>query len=343
MRKFEEIFIGKAAGLLLAAFVFCAMPVKAQVQWDNVDSSFGLLPSNFHVYKTTDSLDGKPFIAYYAIIPLKDKHFEFTTDTTYKRRLTPTQFYERGNQPLLIVNCSFFSFETNSNLNVIINNGRLLAYNVNSLPMRGKDTFQYRHPFGSAIGIGKNREADVAWLYTDSSKKYAYAVQQPIAALKDSVATLTYSRFKKMAPAGDTLQKPPTRTRYYKMFSKWKMETAVGGGPVLVQDGRTMITNEAELKFTGKAISDKHPRTAMGYTADGHLIILVIEGRYPGRAEGATLQQTAQLLINLGCTEALNLDGGGSSCMLINGKETIKPSSNGVQRPVPAVFIVRQN
>jgi hypothetical protein len=340
MRKFEEIFIGKAAGLLLAAFVFCAMPVKAQVQWANVDSSFGIASPAFHVYKTTDSLDGKPFIAYYASVLLKDKHFEFTTDTTYKRRLTPTQFYERNGQPLLVVNASFFSFETNANLNVIINNGHLLAYNVNSLPMRGKDTFQYRHPFGSAIGIGKNREADVAWLYTDSSKKFPYAVQQPIAALKDSVATLTYSRFK---TTGSTLQKPGRRTRYYKLFSKWKMETAVGGGPVLVQDGRIMISNEEEFKFTGKAINDKHPRTAMGYTADGQLIILVIEGRYPGRAEGATLQQTAQLLINLGCMEALNLDGGGSSCMLLSGKETIKPSSNGVQRPVPAVFIVRQN
>jgi len=327
MHKFEKIFIGKAAGLVLAAFVFCGITVKAQLQWVNVDSSFGISSPAFHVYKTTDSLDGKPFIAYYASVPLKDKHFEFTTDTTYKRRLTPTQFYERNAHPLLVVNASFFSFETNSNLNVIINKGRLLAYNVSSLPMRGKDTFQYRHPFGSAIGIDKKRNADVAWLFTDSSKKFAYALQQEVKAAKDSVSYLSLKQ----------LQNNPQAPR----FRKWKMKTGVGGGPVLVQQGKMHITNEEELKFTGKAINDKHPRTAMGYTPDGQLIILVIEGRYPGRAEGATLQQTAQLLIHLGCTEALNLDGGGSSCMLINGKETIKPSSNGVQRAVPAVFVIR--
>ena len=120
------------------------------------------------------------------------------------------------------------------------------------------------------------------------------------------------------------------------------MKTAVGGGPVLLQNGEVKITNNEELKFAGKAIDDKHPRTCMGYTKDGRLIIMVIEGRHPGIAEGATLTQEAQLLKDLGCVEALNLDGGGSSCMLINGKETITPSEKGVERLVPAVFIVKQ-
>lgn len=81
----------------------------------------------------------------------------------------------------------------------------------------------------------------------------------------------------------------------------------------------------------------------MGYTSDDHLIIMVIQGRFPGIAEGATLEQEAKLLIGLGCVEALNLDGGGSSCMLVNGKETIKPSDKTGERPVPAVFIISQN
>ena len=108
----------------------------------------------------------------------------------------------------------------------------------------------------------------------------------------------------------------------------------------MIQGGTIQITNEEELKFTGKAINDKHPRTCAGYTADGYLIIMAIQGRFPGIAEGATLEQEAKLLLDLHCTEALNLDGGGSSCLLINGKETIKPSTNGVERPVPSVFII---
>ena len=93
--------------------------------------------------------------------------------------------------------------------------------------------------------------------------------------------------------------------------------------------------------FTGKARYDLHPRTAMGYTADGKLIILAVEGRRPGKAEGASLPDLAKILLEFGCVEALNLDGGGSSCLLINGKETIQPSDKEGQRAVPAVFIVK--
>jgi exopolysaccharide biosynthesis protein len=118
------------------------------------------------------------------------------------------------------------------------------------------------------------------------------------------------------------------------------MQTAVGGGPVLLQDGEINISNNKELKFAGKGINDKHPRTAMGYTKDGKLIILVIEGRNK-EAGGATLTQEAQIFKDLGCWEALNLDGGGSSCMLVNGKETIKVSDTAGHRPVPAVFIIK--
>lgn len=119
------------------------------------------------------------------------------------------------------------------------------------------------------------------------------------------------------------------------------MDIAVGGGPVLIHDDTIRITNNEEFKFIGKAIHDRHPRTAMGYTSDGRLIILAVQGRTPGVAEGADLLHLATIMKELGCYEALNLDGGGSSCLLINGKQTITPSDKEGQRPVPAVFIVR--
>ncbi|MCY7292519.1 MAG: phosphodiester glycosidase family protein, partial [Ferruginibacter sp.] len=71
----------------------------------------------------------------------------------------------------------------------------------------------------------------------------------------------------------------------------------------------------------------------------GKLIVMVIQGRYADAA-GASLIQEAKLLKDLGCVEALNLDGGGSSGMLINGKQTIKPSDKEGERPVPGVFII---
>lgn len=296
-----------------------------------MDSLFGPLPASVHVYKTTSLLDGKPNIAYSLTADLKDKKLDFTTDTTYKRRLTPSGFYTKNEQPLLVVNTTFFSFATNQNLNVVIKKGKLVSYNVHTINGRGKDTLTYRHPLGSALGISRKRKADIAWLVTDSSLQYPFADQWSHDPLTDSIARPGYRYL---------LQR--ISVPQHRDPDRWKMETAVGGGPVLVQKGEVKITNNEELKFAGKALLDKHPRTAMGYTADHKLIILVIEGRNPGMAEGATLEQTAKLLADLGCIEALNLDGGGSSCMLVNGKETIRVSDKEGQRPVPAVFLIKR-
>jgi hypothetical protein len=309
--------------------------VSAQLKWEKMDSAFGNLPASVHVYKTVDNLDGKPNIAWYLQADLNDRNLEFTVDTTQNRRLTPGQFYEKNGQPLLIVNTTFFSFATNQSLNTVVKDSKLVGYNIHSIAGRGKDTLLYHHPTASAIGISKKGKADVAWLYTDSSLKYPVAFETKPVLLKDSSGTVSKYSF---VPELHHLPKTEKRRG---IRDKWKMKTAVGGGPVLLQEGEIKITNEEERRFYGKAIHDKHPRTAMGYTKDNKLIVLVVEGRNAGNAEGATLGQLAQIFKELGCVEALNLDGGGSSCMLVNGKETIRPSDK-KQRAVPAVFMIRE-
>lgn len=320
--------------VIFVLLIFYSNNFQAQLRWVNADSLYQPLPASVHIFRTTDSLDGKPNIAYYVIADLKNKKLLFDADTTLNRRLTPSQFYQKNQQPLVVVNCTYFSFQTHQNLNVVIKNGKLAGYNIHSIPGRGKDTLTYRHPFGSAIGISKKRKADIAWTFTDSAKKFVYATQWIHPPIKDSIPYLSLSSINLLK------QGYPHLIR--KSFNRWKMQTAAGGGPVLLQNGEIKITNNEELKFAGNAIDDKHPRTAMGYTKDNKLIILVIQGRFPGIAEGATLTQEAQILKDLGCWEALNLDGGGSSCMLVNGKETIKPSDATGQRAVPAVFLIQK-
>jgi hypothetical protein len=312
--------------LILTVFLLAPLFLSAQLHWKNVDSLYQPLPAGTHVFYTNDSLDGKPNKAFYFTGDLKNKKLEFTADAKDGTRLTPTQYFEKDQHPLLVVNCTFFEFVHNSNLNLVIREGNILSKSIQSIALKGKDTLTYKHVFRSAIGIDKRRNADLAWVFNDSTLSDAYAAQKPVSPFKDSVSyySLEAIQFKTGAD-----------------LKKWKVETAVGGGPTLIQDGQIKISNEEEQMFTGKAINDKHPRTSMGYTADGKLIVLVIEGRFPGKAEGATLGQEAKMLLDLNCKEALNLDGGGSSCMLINGKQTITPSDKEGQRPVPAVFIVR--
>jgi len=307
--------------LLCLAFSIAS---SAQWRWKNADDAFQPLPSSVHVYRTDDSTEGKPNIAYYVSVDLSDKQRQITTQVGNGKRYTPAQYFEQEGNPLLVMNCTFFEFVHNSNQNMVVRNGKMLAYQVHSIAGKGKDTLTYRHAFGSAIGIDNKRRADIAWLYTDSASGSPYASQEPLNSFRDSVKK--HSK-KEMLAKGH--------------FSKWKMQAATGGGPVLVQDGQIRITNNEELKFGGKGINDKHPRSAMGYTPDGKLIFLVVEGRFPGKAEGATLTQEARMLQQIGCHEAMNLDGGGSSCLLINGKQTITPSDKEGQRAVPAVMIVK--
>lgn len=301
----------------------CCLPqaLIAQWNWQQVDSAYGELPSSIHVYRTQDPVAGKPNIAYCVVADLGDPVLDFRADTSYKRRLTPTQFYSKLSAPYLVVNTSFFSFTTHQNLNMMMDRGRMIAYNVHALQGKGKDTLKFRHPLVGSLGIDQKNRADVAWTFTDSSKRFPRASQQPM--------PLRMNR--EVDFPKDSVSVP---------LKRWRMKTVVSGGPVLVQGGKVLVTNNEEWKFAGKAIDDRHPRTAMGYTADGKLIVLVVEGRFPGKAEGTTLTQTAEMLISLGCVEGLNLDGGGSSCLLVNGKRTIQPSDKEGERAVPGIFYI---
>jgi hypothetical protein len=310
---------------LCLLFLLPARLCLAQMHWQRVDSAYGPLPPPVHVYRSTDSLEGFPSVAYYVSARLKDKSIQFTATTGQGKRFTPAQYYQIEQFPLLVVNCTFFSFTSNQNFNLVVKDGKLQAYNVTSLRGTGNDSLLFYYPTRGAIGIDRKRRADVAWTFTDSLRRWPYAFEEMPVIAKGRDTTPSIYDLKNIE------------------WKWWKMRTAVGGGPVLIHDGKVQITVREEQLFpNSNPNGERNPRTAMGYTRDGRLIILVVQGRTAGVAAGATLQQEAQLLLQLGCYEALNLDGGGSSCMLVNGKETIHPSDREGQRPVSAVFLIRQ-
>ena len=294
----------------------------AQTVWKKVNHDFGELPASVNVFSLSPSFKDSPFIAYYVSIDTKDASLELNTDTTLFRRMTPARFYDRLLRPYVVVNCSFFEFKNNTNVNVIMRDGRPLAYNIHHLPGKGSDTLMYTHVLGAAIGADRSRKMNIGYTYSDSDRNEVLIQEELLIPYKDSLASMDLSQNR------------------FSQLKKWKADWAVGGGPVLISEGMIRITNNEERKFPGKALLDRHPRTAMGYTRDGKLIVLAVQGRMKN-AIGATLGELAELLYELGCYEAINLDGGGSSCLLINGKETIRPSDPIGQRPVPAVFYVR--
>lgn len=306
--------------LFVLLLLSIAVSVQSQVKWKNVSNRFGELPKGIEVFESDSSYKGRPFRAFMAKVDLDNRKIKIATDTTVGRRLKPSEFYVQNSYPEIVVNGSFFSFQTNRNLNVVVNQGKVLSYNITALKSKQKDSFVYTTR--SAIGFNKRKRADIAWIFTDSSRRHPFAFQNnPV-----------FARGIKPVPTlGDLHTLEPA--------SPWKMRTAIGGGPVLVMKGEKRITNKEEQMFLN-GDADLHPRTAMGITKKNQLIILMIEGRNPGIAAGASLEDMADIFLELGCMEALNLDGGGSSCMLINGKETIRVSDKTGQRPVPAVLMI---
>ncbi|MCX6375495.1 MAG: phosphodiester glycosidase family protein, partial [Armatimonadetes bacterium] len=110
-----------------------------------------------------------------------------------------------------------------------------------------------------------------------------------------------------------------------------KVSDAVGGCPWLVRDGKQFIDAKEEGSGAG-FYAGVHPRTAVGVTKDGKLIIVTVDGRQ-SVSGGMTLAQLADVMLSQGCIEAANLDGGGSTTMATAFGILNSPSS-GIPRAV---------
>lgn len=99
----------------------------------------------------------------------------------------------------------------------------------------------------------------------------------------------------------------------------------ISGGPYLVKDSQVFV-DTAEQKLG--AIGGRNPRTAIGYTSDGDLIIVTVDGREKASV-GMTLTELANFMKSIGCYNAMNLDGGGSTVLYVKGKVVNHPQVQG--------------
>ena len=119
-------------------------------------------------------------------------------------------------------------------------------------------------------------------------------------------------------------------------FAAWPgiLDTS-GGNPTLVRNGRVLAGNvDGTTPF-----HRRNPRTGVGATADGRLLLVTVDGRRPGHSVGMTLREFAELFVGLGATSAINLDGGGSTTMVLNGT-VVNRVSDPQERRVPTAVLV---
>ncbi len=108
---------------------------------------------------------------------------------------------------------------------------------------------------------------------------------------------------------------------------------AVGGFPELLAQGRRV--GDLGVSERPGFSASRHPRTAVGYDSGRRrLWLVVVDGRQPPYSAGMTLPELAELLEALGADEAINLDGGGSSVMVVRGRVRNRPSDKTGERPV---------
>lgn len=118
-------------------------------------------------------------------------------------------------------------------------------------------------------------------------------------------------------------------------------DSIVSAAPVLVRDGRIDIDAATEgvvdpqdLSFNYQWANARQPRTIAGVDATGNLILVTVDGRLADGSEGFTLSEEAEFMRSLGAVQALNLDGGGSTAMAVEGELVNHTSDATGERPV---------
>lgn len=300
---------------LMRAVSFCVLPLMtfqpagAQMVWTDISAEQGL-PAGIKLFSGQQT--NPVLIAYYAEIDLKNKNIVVHPYFSQPMRTTSAIAAQKG--AIVAINGGYFSAD--ASVSAILEPNSLKARNIAALS-RNNQSFPVTRSF---LAINKDQSLSVDWIYHFSNE------------IGDIV--------KFANPTANTTTTPaPTPVRANGSAYE-NLLMGLGGGPTLIKNGAVRITHDEEVFFgSGIDWTTPRPRTAVGYTADGKLLMFVAEG---GRVEspGATLQTVAQLMLSIGAVEAMNLDGGGSTTMAVKGTLFNRPNGGTFQRLVPTILAV---
>ena len=165
-----------------------------------------------------------------------------------------------------------------------------------------------------ALGFLENGSADIAWVSSRDGVLYAWEDPPP-----------------------NTAAVPITELDL-EGLPVWPARHAVAAGPVLAMRGEPRVTIDAEV-FFGTKIPQLNPRTAAGVTPEGDLIVVVVDGRQRD-SRGVSLGELADIMLELGSVEAVNLDGGGSSTLVVDGVLVNRPLGSQNERQVMSALLI---
>ena len=122
------------------------------------------------------------------------------------------------------------------------------------------------------------------------------------------------------------------------------VKTAIAGGPAIIKDGQPFSLRHAppgaSSDYTQRSRYERHPRSAVGWSPT-HVYFVTVDGRQPGLSVGMKLAELAEFMAGLGCTDAMNLDGGKSAQLWMSGQIVNSPCQ-GEDTVANSLLVVRK-
>lgn len=301
------LFTRHRLGGWFAACVSCSAGLTTadalDIAWEPMDGLNADLPAGVRVFMGTEPK--LPLRAWYVSVAFGENSGRvevLVSDDPEDRRETVSSF-AADTGACVVINGGYFTMEQTPALHVglLVVDGAIEAPATNSVV---RDDVRYPTA-RAALGL-TSVGFDIAWVTSRDASLEAWS---------------TPPRNRRGAPAEPDSAAAP-----------WRVEDALGAGPALVANGQVNVTTHEEV-FFGTAIPYTHPRTAAGVTADGRLLLMLVDGRQR-QSRGVSLEELAALMVGIGAEEALNLDGGGSSSLVVNGKLVNNPAGRGSEREV---------
>ena len=313
-----------------------AEPQAFIAEWTDISAQYNM-PASIKLYKTTTEVTGRKVNAWYAIADMSQGDLELRTFKT-SSATKPSVAAKSLEGAQIIINGGYFG--GGQSYSYVMDQGKETATGVKSVTRsyyadaNKTSTSKGFNITRGAFGVNQNQEPSVKWLY--GSNQWAY--DTPLPAFN----------------SGPVLK--PTDAFPSKRHT-WDVYSAIGGGPVILHDGHICIDylttkdkgNGGRYVGNPELLDDdifgpsvRPPRTAIGHTADGKIILMVVDGRDSGGSKGVSLDELARLMKGLGCVNVLNLDGGGSTVMCATPDATIlnKPSDGSERAVMSFVAIV---
>jgi hypothetical protein len=314
----------KSLLFLIPLAVLC-LPVGSQAQyvWTELSDNYDL-PEGIKLFQGVRSAPTKR--VYYIEVDMNNP--DYIVHPYLTNSATTTSNFSANVGAIAAINGGFFggSGSTASSVSALLEPGVLKARNDATVP-RVVNNVPTNIPITRAfLGLNQDRSASIDWIY-----HYGNTPQD-----------IFY--FDNPTPNTPTFVAPTPVKSEGNAYDQLLM--GIGGGPVLIKNGEIRVTYDEEGFYGGSGLDGNltRMRSAVGYTEDGRLIMLVVESGTNVNGvfvSGLALIDLAQVMFNLGCVEAMNLDGGGSSTMVI-GNELVHRTQGGLttQRQVPTILAV---